>query len=70
MTQDEPYVPKTRFQLGLAPLDASKEAILGGSITDEAKQELRDALGDSPIGAAIGLAQYLVSCPTESHTGA
>lgn len=55
------FVPKTRSQLGLKPLDTSKEDVWGASVTEEVKKELWEALGDSPIGAAIGAGGYLVS---------
>lgn len=61
MTQDQVFVPKTRSDLKLAPLDPSKEDPLGRSVTDEVKQELWEALGDSPIGATLGSMTYLVS---------
>lgn len=60
MTQDQVFVPKTRSQLGLPPLDPTREDILGSSVTEEVKKELLEALGDSPIGATLGAAIYLV----------
>jgi omega-6 fatty acid desaturase (delta-12 desaturase) len=61
MTQDQVFVPKTRSQLGLPPFDPTKEDILGSSVAEEVKKELWEAIGDSPIGATIGAATYLVS---------
>jgi omega-6 fatty acid desaturase (delta-12 desaturase) len=61
MTQDQVFVPRTRSQRGLPPLDADGENLFGSSITDEVKSELWDALGDSPIGAMLGAGSYLVS---------
>jgi len=61
MMQDQVFVPKTRSQLGLPPLDPSKEDPLGRSVSDEVKQELWEALGDSPIGATLRAASYLVA---------
>src|SRR5882762_10971582 len=61
MTQDQVFVPKTRSDLRLPPLNPAKEDPLGRSIADEVKKELWDALGDSPIGATLGAASYLVS---------
>lgn len=61
MTQDQVFVPKTRSQLGLPPLDPEQEDLRGSSVTEEIKQELWEALGDSPIGATLGVASYLVS---------
>lgn len=60
MTQDQVFVPKTRSQLGLPGFDPTQENILGSSISDKVKGELWDALGDSPIGATLGAAGYLV----------
>ncbi|CCM04940.1 uncharacterized protein FIBRA_07137 [Fibroporia radiculosa] len=60
MTQDQVFVPKTRSQLGLPPFDPSGEDLLGSSVSDEIKKEFREALGDSPIGAALGAASYLI----------
>lgn len=60
MTQDQVFVPKTRSQLGLPAFDPTQENILGSSVSDKVKSELWDALGDSPIGAALGAAGYLV----------
>lgn len=61
MTQDQVFVPKTRSQLGLPPFDSSKEDLFGSSVSEEVMKELWDALGDSPIGATLGAAGYLVS---------
>jgi len=60
MLQDQVFVPKTRSQLGLPPLDPTKEDIAGASISDELKQELWEAFGDSPIGASLHCASYLI----------
>lgn len=60
MTQDQVFVPKTRSQLGLPPLDPEQEDLRGSSVTEEIKQELLEALGDSPMGATIGILTYLV----------
>jgi omega-6 fatty acid desaturase (delta-12 desaturase) len=60
MTQDQVFVPKTRSQLGLPHFNPAKENILGSSVSDEVKKELREAIGDSPIGAALGSATYLL----------
>ena len=61
MTQDQVHVPRTRSELGLPPLDSAKEDIYGASIADEVKQELWEALGDSPIGALLNPMLPLVS---------
>ncbi|KIJ62712.1 hypothetical protein HYDPIDRAFT_114400 [Hydnomerulius pinastri MD-312] len=61
MTQDQVFVPKTRSQLGLPGFDPTKEDIHGSSVNDEVMKELREALGDSPIGATLGAASYLLA---------
>jgi len=60
MTQDQVFVPKTRSQLGLPPLDPAKEDILGANVSEEVKKELYEALGDAPIAAAFNAAVYLL----------
>ena len=65
MTQDQVHVPKTRSQLGLPALDPAGEDLYGGSVTDAVKSELWDALGDSPIGAAVMSMGPLVSISAE-----
>lgn len=60
MTQDQVFVPKTRSQIGLGPLDPTGETANGSSVSDKVKAELWDAIGDSPMGAAYGAATYLV----------
>lgn len=60
MTQDQVFVPHTRSDLGLPPLDPAREDILGSRVTAEVKKELWEALGDSPIGAVLGSASYLL----------
>lgn len=62
MTQDQVFVPSTRSELGLPPLDTTKTDLLGSRVTAEVKKELWDALGDSPIGAICTGATYLVRC--------
>ena len=61
MTQDQVFVPSTRSELGLRPFDSSKEDLLGARVISEVKKEMWEALGDSPIGAALESASYLVS---------
>jgi len=60
MTQDQVFVPKTRSQLGLPPLDPVREDSYGASVTEEVKRELWEALGDSPIGATASAAAQLI----------
>ncbi|KAF9013478.1 delta-12 fatty acid desaturase protein [Cyathus striatus] len=54
MTQDQVFVPHTRSELGLPPMNPNGEELLGSRVTEEVKKELWEALGDSPIGAVIG----------------
>nr|BAF45335.1 fatty acid desaturase [Coprinopsis cinerea] len=60
MTQDQVFVPHTRSELGLPPLNQEGENLLGSRVSEVIKRELWDALGDSPIGAIIGSAKYLL----------
>jgi omega-6 fatty acid desaturase / acyl-lipid omega-6 desaturase (Delta-12 desaturase) len=60
MTQDQVFVPRTRSERRLPPLDPSKEDPLGASVSEEVKKELREALGDSPIWTTLRAAGYLV----------
>lgn len=68
MTQDQVFVPKTRSQLGLPPLDPVREDAYGASVTEEVKRELWEALGDSPIGATLNAAAQLVSLVAANST--
>ena len=61
MTQDQVFVPSTRSQRGLPPFNPEKETLNGSRVSEEVKKELWEALGDSPIGAMIECAKYLVS---------
>jgi len=54
-------VPKTRSQLGLPAFNPKGEDLLGSNVSAEVSRELWEALGDSPLGAAITSAGYLVS---------
>lgn len=60
LEQDQVFVPKTRSQLGLPPLDPSKEDLQGANVSDEVKKEIWEAIGDSPIGACLMVAGYLL----------
>lgn len=60
LTQDQVFVPKTRTFLGLPPLDPANEELQGASISKKVMNELWEALGDSPIGAFLGAASYLL----------
>ncbi|KAH9947625.1 delta12-fatty acid desaturase [Amylocystis lapponica] len=61
MTQDQVYVPRTRSERGLPAFDPTQENLLGSSVTEEVMKELRDALGDTPIGATLGAVGYLLA---------
>lgn len=61
LTQDQAYVPRDRTYLNIPEFDATKEELLGGSVTEEIKKELVEALGDSPMGTFLGSLKYLVS---------
>jgi omega-6 fatty acid desaturase / acyl-lipid omega-6 desaturase (Delta-12 desaturase) len=61
LTQDQVFVPKTRSQLGLPAFNPQGEDALGSNVSAEVSRELWEALGDSPLGAAIISAGYLVS---------
>ncbi|KAJ7133507.1 delta-12 fatty acid desaturase protein [Mycena epipterygia] len=60
MTQDQVWVPPTRTQAGLPAFDPKREDRLGARASEEIKKELWEALGDSPIGATLGVAMYLL----------
>ncbi|TFK28009.1 fatty acid desaturase [Coprinopsis marcescibilis] len=60
LTQDQVFVPHTRSELGLPPLNPEGENLLGSRVSEVVKRELWEALGDSPIGAIIGSAKYLL----------
>ncbi|EKM79425.1 hypothetical protein AGABI1DRAFT_113988 [Agaricus bisporus var. burnettii JB137-S8] len=60
LTNDQVFVPKSRSQIGLPPLDPSQEDILGSHVSEKVMNELWDALGDSPIGAVLMSASYLL----------
>ncbi|KAJ7643700.1 delta 12-fatty acid desaturase [Roridomyces roridus] len=53
MTQDQVW-------MGLRPIDLKREDRLGARASAEVQKELYEALGDSPIGATIGVAMYLL----------
>lgn len=60
MTQDQVFVPSTRSQVGLPPFNPKGGDLLGSRVTEEIKKEIWEACGDSPIGAVLGSASYLV----------
>lgn len=59
-------MPKTRSQRGLPAFDPSKEDLIGSRVSEDVMNEMWDALGDSPMGAAYYVFAYLVH--TASHT--
>ena len=59
MTQDQVYVPWTRSELKLPPLNPARDDSMGRKATEEVKAELWEALGDSPLGAFLACAKYL-----------
>lgn len=60
LTQDQVFVPATRSQLGLPKLNPAGEDVLGVNVSNAVQKELWEALGDSPIGAAIQAGGYLL----------
>ena len=60
MTLEQVYVPRTRSQRGLPPLNSEGETLSGARVSQEVLKELYDAVGDSPIGAVLGAGSYLV----------
>ena len=65
MTQDQVFVPPTRSQIGLPPLNADAEDLQGSRVSVEIMNEFKDAINDTPIATTIGFFSYLVSfsCP-------
>ena len=53
--------------MNLPEFDATKEELLGGSVTEEVKKELAEALADSPIGTFFGAVKYLVGSQRLLH---
>jgi omega-6 fatty acid desaturase (delta-12 desaturase) len=60
LTQDQVFVPATRSELGLPKFDPNGEDQLGTSVSTKVQKELLEAIGDSPIVAAITAAGYLL----------
>lgn len=61
MNLDQVFVPKTRSELKLPPLDPARDDPLGINVSDEVMSEMWEALGDSPISAAFWGTCQLVS---------
>ena len=64
MNLDQVFVPKTRSELGLPPLDSAVDDPLGISVSDKVMAEMWEAIGDSPLLAATyGALQLLFGWP-------
>ncbi|KAG8824296.1 hypothetical protein FRC17_009134, partial [Serendipita sp. 399] len=64
MTMDQVFVPKTRSELKLPPLDVARDDPLGINVSNEVMAEMWEALGDSPLSAATyGALQLLFGWP-------
>ena len=61
LTNAQVFVPKSRSQRGLPPLDPAKEDLAGSRVDEKVQEELWDALGDSPLGAMGWVFVQLVS---------
>lgn len=68
MTQDQVFVPPTRSQIGLPPLNPDAEDLQGSRVSVEVMNEFKEAINDTPIATTIGFFSYLVriSCQTVS----
>ncbi|KAF7323932.1 FA-desaturase domain-containing protein [Mycena kentingensis (nom. inval.)] len=62
MTRDQVFVPWTRSQFGLPPLDSTRDDLLGRSehVSAAVQQELWEAIGDTPFVAFLQSVIYLV----------
>lgn len=64
MNLDQVFVPKTRSELGLPPLDPATDDPLGANVSDKVMGEMWEAIGDSPISAAsYGVLQLTFGWP-------
>nr|GAT48503.1 predicted protein [Mycena chlorophos] len=59
MTQDQVFVPWTRSQMNLPPLDPARDDLLGKNVSTAVQAELLEALGDTPIAAFMSSIIYL-----------
>jgi omega-6 fatty acid desaturase (delta-12 desaturase) len=64
MTEDQVFVPRTRSERGLPEFNPDEENLAGSKVSAKVMEELKDALGDSPIGAMLMGFQYLVRAYT------
>ncbi|KAG8932187.1 hypothetical protein FRC03_008475 [Tulasnella sp. 419] len=55
LTGDQVFVPKTRTERGLPAFNPEKENLEGTHVAVDLQKELWEALGDSPLGAVLGL---------------
>jgi omega-6 fatty acid desaturase / acyl-lipid omega-6 desaturase (Delta-12 desaturase) len=68
MNLDQVFVPKTRSELGLPPLNTTHndngDDVLGINVSEKVMSEMWEALGDSPLSAATyGALQLLLGWP-------
>ncbi|KAF8189814.1 fatty acid desaturase-domain-containing protein [Mycena galopus ATCC 62051] len=61
MTQDQVFIPWTRSQMGLPPLDSARDDVLGSSVSQAVQNEMWEALSDTPIAAFSRCIFYLVA---------
>ncbi|KAJ7487804.1 fatty acid desaturase-domain-containing protein [Mycena latifolia] len=61
MTQDQVFVPWTRSQMGLPPLDSARDDVLGSNVSEAVQSEIWEAIGDSPIYAFLQCVVYLLA---------
>ncbi|KAI0317509.1 fatty acid desaturase-domain-containing protein [Amylostereum chailletii] len=60
MDNDQVFIPKTRSDLNLPPLDGDNEELTGAKVSETVMNELKEALGDSPLGAMSQSIIYLL----------
>jgi len=63
MTLDQAFVPKTRSERKLPPLDPSREDAEGENVSDEVMKEMWEAVGDSPLMMALWTIELLLGWP-------
>ncbi|KAJ7039747.1 fatty acid desaturase-domain-containing protein [Mycena alexandri] len=61
MTQDQVFVPWTRSQVGLPPLDSTRDDLLGTNVPEAVQNEIWEAIGDTPMAAFIKCTFYLLA---------
>lgn len=60
MTQDQVFIPPTRSDLGLPPLNGDAEDLQGSRVSAEIINEFKEAVNDTPIATTLGFFSYLV----------